>query len=259
MSIKHQKVNKQGRSTVLTKKLTKISNFKVIIVLIPDWLHENGVSQIFEDLPIDDLAEVLRQSYGTVLSKNKKEYSKSGLKNLHSDLNRHLHSPPHSKNFDLMNDHNFLQANLVFTGRLKDNKEKDLDTTVPHTAMEKDLDTAVPHTAMEKEDLQNYSTVILQKLWVMTWTQKYYCTRCSSTKLYYTGRCGKEGLRNLSKNSFTIEQGPTGKEYIDINFNECMQGDTMSATVNALHNDHHVITEIFDSILCPVSSFKMYL
>ena len=33
----------------------------------------------------------------------------------------------------------------------------------------------------------------------------------------------------------------------------------MSASTNALHNDHHVTTEINNSILCPVSSFKMYL
>ena len=33
----------------------------------------------------------------------------------------------------------------------------------------------------------------------------------------------------------------------------------MSAKSNMLHNDHHIITEIKNSSLCPVSSFKMYL
>ena len=33
----------------------------------------------------------------------------------------------------------------------------------------------------------------------------------------------------------------------------------MSSKANALHNDHHVITEIENSPLCPVNSFKMYL
>ena len=80
--------------------------------------------------------------------------------------------------------------------------------------------------------------------------------------MYYTGCRDKEGLRKLSKNSFEVKKGPTGDEYIVITFNEKTknnQGDSMSAKSNALHNDHHVITEIKNSALCPVSSFKMYL
>ena len=95
------------------------------------------MSQNFEDLPIQQLADLLRQFYGTVLSKTRKECSHSGMVNLRSGLNRHFHSPPHSKTFDLMNDRDFLQANLVFTGRLRDNKEKGLYTSAPRTAIEK--------------------------------------------------------------------------------------------------------------------------
>ena len=65
--------------------------------------------------------------------------------------------------------------------------------------------------------------------------------------MYYTGWCGKEGLRNLSKNSFAVKQGPTGDDYIEITFNEKTkknQGDSMSTKANALHNDHHIIAEI---------------
>ena len=70
--------------------------------------------------------------------------------------------------------------------------------------------------------------------------------------MYYTGHQGKEGLRSLSKDSFIVKTGATGKEYIEITFNECTkknQGNSMSASVNALHNGHHVITEIPESTL----------
>ena len=69
-------------------------------------------------------------------------------------------------------------------------------------------------------------------------------------------------LRKLSKTSFVIKKGPSDEEFIEITFNEKIkknQGDSLSAINNALHNGHHVITEIPDSILCPVKSFKMYL
>ena len=76
------------------------------------------------------------------------------------------------------------------------------------------------------------------------------------------GHRGKEGLRSLSKRSFEVKTAATGEQFIEITFNEKTkknQGDSLSSASDALHNDHHVITEIKDSILCPVSSFKMYL
>ena len=95
------------------------------------------MDQNFEELPVEQLADLLRQFYGTVLSKNHKEYSKSGLINLRSGLNRYLHGPPFKKSFDLMNDRVFTQANLVLTGRLRDNKERGLDKLSLRSPMEK--------------------------------------------------------------------------------------------------------------------------
>ena len=80
--------------------------------------------------------------------------------------------------------------------------------------------------------------------------------------MYYSGCRGKEGLRNLTKNSFKVKTGADGKEFIDITFNEKSkknQGDSMLTSLNALHNDHHIITEIPDSDLCPVQSYKRYI
>ena len=76
------------------------------------------MDQKFEDLPKEELAELLKRFYGTVLSKNGKQYSKSCLINIHSGINRHLVNPPHKKTINLMEDTEFLQANKVFTGRL---------------------------------------------------------------------------------------------------------------------------------------------
>ena len=46
------------------------------------------MEQNFEELPEEQLDDILRQFYGSVLSKNGKEYSRSGLINLRSGLNR---------------------------------------------------------------------------------------------------------------------------------------------------------------------------
>ena len=82
------------------------------------------MNQNFEDLPVDELADLLRKFCGTVLSKQGKEYNKSGMINLRSGLNRYLQSVPFKKTYNLMNDQVFLQANKVFSGHLRDNKER---------------------------------------------------------------------------------------------------------------------------------------
>ena len=205
--------------------------------------------QDFKNLPVNELTEVLRQFYGTVLSKNRKEYSKSGMINLQSGINRHLRSPPNNKTFDLMNDREFTQANLVFTGRLRDNKDKGLDTSSPHTPI-------------EKEDLQRLFTEYFAQAVGDQINTEVFLHKVFFDIMYYTGRRGKEGLRKLSKRSFEVKKGLAGQEFIEITFNEKTkknQGDSMSASANALHNDHHVITEIQNSSLCPVASFKMYM
>ena len=96
------------------------------------------MDQKFEDLAKEELSELLRRFYGTVLSKNGKQYSKSGLINICSAINRHLVNPPHKKTINLMEDTEFLQASKVFIGHLRDNKEKGLDTTKPQVPIEKD-------------------------------------------------------------------------------------------------------------------------
>ena len=105
-------------------------------IFVPDWLKENEMDANFEVLSIEDLADMLRRFYGTVLSKKGNEYSKSGLVNLCAGLNHHLQEPPHKRTLDLMNDRDFLQANKVLTGRLRDNKEKGKDKSKRRIAID---------------------------------------------------------------------------------------------------------------------------
>ena len=126
---------------------------------------ENKTSQHFKNLPVEKLAQLLRQFYGTVLSKNGKEYSKSGLVNLRSGLNWHLHAPPFNKSFDLMNDRIFTKANLVFNGRLRDNKEKGLDKSSPRSSLEKsDLERLFKEYFLKSLGDQINTEVLLHKV-----------------------------------------------------------------------------------------------
>ena len=147
-----------------------------------------------------------------------------------------------------MNDQVFLQANKVFTGRLHDNKEKGHDKTKRQLPIDKE--------DMEKL-FQNYFTPGLESGDTKVLLQKVFFDI-----VYYTGRRGKEGLRDLDKNSFDIKTGSDGLDYIELNFNEKTkrnEGDKNSSGQNALHDDHHIISAQPGNNLCPVESFKTYI
>ena len=185
--------------------------------------------------------------YGSVLSKKNQEYSKSGFINLRAGLNRYLRQPPFKRTLDLMNDREFTQANQVFSGRIRDNKEKGLDVSQPKEPIDKaDMEKLFNdyfYKGLEKEDTQ----VLVHKVFF--------------DLVYYTGRRGKEGLRSLTKNSFNVDVGPDGHEFVQITFNEKTkknQGDNNSSSGRALHNNRHIISAIPEDPLCPVNSFKVY-
>ena len=83
----------------------------------------------FENLAVDDLAQLLRSFYGEVCQRNGEPYSKSALVNTRAGLNRYLTSPPHSRQINLMKDKVFQGANQVIGGVMKQMRRDGLDTT----------------------------------------------------------------------------------------------------------------------------------
>ena len=145
-----------------------------------------------------------------------------------------------------MQDKEFLQANKVFTGRLWDNKEKGLDISQPWEAIEKEDLEKLFNVYFLEGIHHNNTEVLLHKVFFDI--------------LYYTGRRGKEGLRNLTKQSFQLKKASDGVEYIQMTYNEKTkknQGNATSASVNALHNDQNIISAQ-EGDLCPIRSYKKY-
>ena len=185
--------------------------------------------------------------YWTVLSKKGSPYSKSGMINLHASLIRYIQNPLFNRTCDLMNNAVFLPANKVFTGRMRDNKGKGLDVSKPRDSIEQD-DMNKLFDQYFKPRVQTTNTQVL--------VHKVFFD------IVYTGRRANEGLRELNKGSFDVKVGSDGLEYIEINFNEKSkknQGSDNSTAKRALHNDHHIISELSGNILCPVKLFKSYV
>ena len=142
----------------------------------------------------------------------------------------------------------FQNANQVFKGKLcrikKDGKDK-----------------SEPRSDIEQSDLQKlFDEYFIPGL--ANGNTEILLHKVFFDIMFYTGRRGKEGLRNLQKDSFEIKKSADGREYLEITFNEVTkknQGDQTSSTADTLHNNHAIITEMEGSLRCPVNSYKHYI
>lgn len=142
----------------------------------------------------------------------------------------------------------FQNANRVFSGVLRDNKEKGLDTSKPKMSISPgDLEKL--YNEYFEPGLADGNVEVLQH-------------KVFFDLLYYTSRRGKEGLRKLKKEYFVLKKTPEDLQYIELIVNEVTkknQGDVCSTRMNNVHNDENVIFAQPDSPRCPVNSFIHYM
>ena len=136
-------------------------------------------------------------------------------------------------------------ANLVFKGKLRENKKMGLDVSQPKTYIEQEYLNKL-YEEYFYPDLEKGETEVL--LYKVFFDIKYHI-----------GRCRKEGLCALNKNSFQVKTSANGEEYVEITFNKVTkknQGDSTASDLNYLYDNHAIIKEQKNSEMCPVSSFN---
>jgi len=77
------------------------------------FLAETHQGVNFEDDAEQILAEKLKGFYGSLRMVNGERYSRSGMINMRSGINRHLTNPPHNRQLNIMRDRVFMSANQV--------------------------------------------------------------------------------------------------------------------------------------------------
>ena len=122
---------------------------------------------------------------------------KTSLTNIRASINRYLTHPPHKREFSLMQDACFQEANQVFDGNLRINRKEGEEATVHKQ----------PIAGPDLQRLNQYFTgwaednVILQR-------------KVFFDLMYGFARRGREGLRELTKSSFKIGTLPDGRPYL---------------------------------------------
>jgi hypothetical protein len=212
--------------------------YNFIFLCIADWLKSTGEDPNFELLDKPALAEFLRKFYFVARCKDGERYSKSSYKNLRAGLQRYLISPPFKREINLTSDKEFTAANQVYDGYMVALREEGKDISQNKAAL-------------QPGDIEKlYSNVFSDN------------PRGLQYRIFYEvgihfGRRGREGLRELKKDSFIIRSDDEGLEYVQMAYNEkekTKRGGNMKekekqAVMYAQPGDQN----------CPVTHFKNYL
>jgi hypothetical protein len=197
----------------------------------------------FEYLPKKTLAEYLRKFYASARQKDGKLYSKSSLMNIRGGINRHLQSEPYNQIVDISTEMEFMQANKVMNGMIRTILSENKDTAQPHPKIT-DSDMEKLHQHYFVPHLHSSPYVLQDKVWF--------------DLAYYFARRGKEGLRNLTKDSFQVKKNADGKKYVTMTHNEETKKNKGDES-NSMRGEFNVMVEEPGADTCPVYSFELYL
>ena len=185
-----------------------------------------------------ELAAILSSFYAEVRDQEGGRYSQSTMRGIRAGINRHLKMPPHNKNIDITKDREFCEANHIFEGYIKANIVEG-NAKVKHKPSMTDRDWEI---LLNSKELDPRTPKGLQnKVFVNIMT--HFSIR------------GREGLRELRKESFVVRGGDTGLEYVEVNKNfQNFQGAFIEDKVGSERMEQQP-----NDPKCPVSSFKLYV
>lgn len=211
-----------------------------LISYVSDYLKENNLDENFEQYTNEDLATQLRAFYASLRKKSGQEYSKSGYISIRAAINRHLTSPPFSKSINIIHDKEFMLCNQVFTGIIRKMRESGKDVTHHKTA--------IPEGDMAKM----YETKTLSNDTPLSLLRKVFVEISINF-----GRRGREGLRELTRESIIIKKDDKGQEYATMTFNELDKNHQNPSPKEP--EKKQILYSQDDSDLCPILSLKKYI
>ena len=141
----------------------------------------------------------MRRFYADVKGAKGKALTPSALTGIRAALHRHFISPPLCRNFNIVQDREFITSNQMFTAKCK----------LYYKAGNKKPKHYPPIQGGDMDKLKEYfkkydtdQTILLHFIWFS------FC--------FYFGRRGREGWRNFTTTSFAIDRDDRDRQYIYI-------------------------------------------
>ena len=144
---------------------------------------------------------ILQKFYAEVKTNQKKDLTPSAMIGIRAAIHRTITSQPFQRTTIILKDREFLQANKMFKAVCKSYYKRGSPKPKHKSPIE----------AGDMEKLKSYFSVDCpEKLQELVWF--YLC--------YYLDILGREGWRELTKNSLEFKEDDQGKEYVTIEHTE---------------------------------------
>ncbi|KAK7105841.1 hypothetical protein V1264_017169 [Littorina saxatilis] len=217
---------------VTTKRCTDSS-----VRIFRHYLKEKGKGEDFEAMSKNELNSTLGSFYMEARSESGDLYKRKTLEGIRYGLNRHLKSPPHNNDFDIVRDSDFSVANEMFKAAVKELKQQGKGN-ITH------------YEPMAEADRQK----LYHSMYMNTATPTGLANKVQFDVRYYFSRRGAENMHSMTKTTFRIKtDATTNREYV------CKNSDEL--TKNHQH-DTAFVTGFMPATLtdsCPVESFRQYI
>ena len=193
----------------------------------------------------EELNTCLKYFYTSARKQDGSYYKASSLKTIRAAIDRYLRSPPRCKQFSIVSDAAFIEANRVLFAFIKDLK------------MSGKIEGVVHKKAIAKEQLQKLfdseqlGPANSQDPAQLQRTVWFYIG-------LYFGRRGRENQRDLKSGMLVLRKMPHGVEYFELN-RQISAASLTSITDAKDESDAKVMFSVVGSSRCPVMTIKNYL
>lgn len=103
--------------------------------IFKEYLHARGRSISFEGMGARDLNLCLADFFSNVRSRHGEVYSKNSLMAIRQGIRRHLQSAPFFREFDIVTDGRFFEANCAIKAAMRLSEEQRIRSTPPVTVI----------------------------------------------------------------------------------------------------------------------------
>ncbi|XP_076586564.1 uncharacterized protein LOC143320627 [Chaetodon auriga] len=219
------------KDEVNTRKTTKWA-----VKTLRDFLAQKNMDINFESYTATTLNDILRLFYASVQStKEGREYSVASLRSLRASINRHL------RDVNIISDTVFKSSNAVFKAILKRYRKSGKDTSFHHPRIpESDLEIIRCSSALSPDTPLG----LVRKVW-------FDIQLCLA-------RRGREGNRELTMTSFSIQRDEDGVEYVSLAHKPDAKNHKAPNDPQKQNQRGFMFARPGDP-LCPVKSFKKYV
>lgn len=102
-----------------TKSNKTVESTRYAVHIFQEFLQSRGLSTNFEGMNVEDLNTCLANFYSNVRRRQGENYSKNSLMAIRQGLRRHLQNPPFFRDFDIVTDSRFQEANNALKSAMR--------------------------------------------------------------------------------------------------------------------------------------------